>query len=64
MKSELVQRVGRTIEKYHMAHKGERLLVGLSGGADSVCLLHFLQYLAKKQHFALAAVHVNHGLRG
>ncbi|MBP5403883.1 MAG: tRNA lysidine(34) synthetase TilS [Elusimicrobiaceae bacterium] len=39
------------------------VLVGLSGGADSVCLLHFLQYLAKEKHFALAAVHVNHGLR-
>jgi len=42
----------------------EVVLVGLSGGADSVCLLHFLQYLAKEKHFALAAVHVNHGLRG
>ena len=40
------------------------VLVGLSGGADSVCLLHFLQYLAKEKHFALAAVHINHGLRG
>ncbi len=40
------------------------VLVGLSGGADSVCLLHFLQYLAKEKHFALTAVHVNHGLRG
>lgn len=40
------------------------VLVGLSGGADSVCLLHFLQYVAKEKHFALAAVHVNHGLRG
>lgn len=39
------------------------VLVGLSGGADSVCLLHFLHYLAAKQHFALAAVHVNHHLR-
>lgn len=41
----------------------DSVLVGLSGGADSVCLLHFLQYLAKDKHFALAAVHVNHGLR-
>ena len=46
-----------------ISHK-DVVLVGLSGGADSVCLLHFLQYLAKEKHFALAAVHVNHGLRG
>ena len=39
------------------------VLVGLSGGADSVCLLHFLHYLSSTQHFALAAVHVNHQLR-
>lgn len=47
-----------------LVHRKDCVLVGLSGGADSVCLLHFLQYLAKEKHFALAAVHVNHGLRG
>ena len=40
------------------------MLVGFSGGPDSVCLLHFLHYLAGKKHFDLAAVHVHHGLRG
>lgn len=42
----------------------DAVLVGFSGGADSVCLLHFLNYLAKEKHFRLAAIHVNHGLRG
>lgn len=42
----------------------DAVLVGFSGGADSVCLIHFLHYLAKEKHFRLAAVHVNHGLRG
>ena len=42
----------------------DAVLVGFSGGADSVCLLHFLHYLAKEKHFRLAAVHINHGLRG
>lgn len=44
--------------------RNDCVLVGLSGGADSVCLLHFLHYLAKEKHFALAAVHINHQLRG
>ena len=42
----------------------DTVLVGLSGGIDSVCLLHFLRYLAKEKHFRLIALHVNHGLRG
>ena len=44
--------------------RADAVLVGFSGGADSVCLLHFLRYLAAEKHFALAAAHVNHGLRG
>lgn len=44
--------------------RSDCVLVGFSGGADSVCLLHFLHYLSKEKHFALAALHVNHGLRG
>ena len=49
---------------WKMIDRKDCVLVGLSGGADSVCLLHFLQYLSKEKNFALAAVHVNHGLRG
>jgi tRNA(Ile)-lysidine synthase len=52
------------------AHKliapGQRVLVALSGGPDSVALLHCLIELARKRdlEFSLAAAHLNHGLRG
>ena len=44
--------------------RGETVLVGFSGGPDSVCLIHFLRHLASKQHFEIIALHVHHGLRG
>jgi tRNA(Ile)-lysidine synthase len=43
---------------------GKRILLALSGGADSVALLHALAALRRKFHFELAAAHLNHGLRG
>lgn len=52
------------MEQYHMVNQGERVLLGLSGGADSVCLFHMLRQLQKPLQFSLLAVHVNHNLRG
>ena len=43
---------------------GNRLTIGLSGGVDSVVLLHALAMLSKEMQFMLAAVHVNHGISG
>ncbi len=43
--------------------QGGRILVALSGGADSVALLHALAALRRKFHFELAAAHLNHALR-
>jgi tRNA(Ile)-lysidine synthase len=42
--------------------RGKRLAAGLSGGVDSVALLHVLHGLAPKFGYRLSAIHVNHGL--
>ncbi|HXV60838.1 MAG TPA: tRNA lysidine(34) synthetase TilS [Vicinamibacteria bacterium] len=55
----LVRRVSATIERYEMVSPGERVLVGVSGGADSVALA---QVMAELGH-PLAVAHLNHGLR-
>src|ERR1700751_3896212 len=44
--------------------RGKRILLGLSGGADSVALLHALTALRRRFQFELRAAHLNHGLRG
>ncbi|MDR0291459.1 MAG: tRNA lysidine(34) synthetase TilS [Elusimicrobium sp.] len=50
-------------ENSKVFRRGDRVLAGVSGGADSVALLHFLKKLSEKNRFALYACHVNHNLR-
>ena len=47
----------------HLIEPGETVQVGVSGGADSVCLLYVLSQLRSDLQFELEAVHVNHNLR-
>lgn len=57
-------KVSAFMDEYQMLQNGGRVLVGLSGGADSVALLCILQDMAKANPFMrIAAVHVNHMLR-
>ena len=51
------------MEKHQMVSPGHRVLAGVSGGADSVCLLFLLLEYKKQVPFELAVVHVNHGIR-
>ncbi|MBQ2274655.1 MAG: tRNA lysidine(34) synthetase TilS, partial [Clostridia bacterium] len=47
-----------------MIQKGDKICVALSGGADSVALLHVLYSLKDELDFSLSALHINHMLRG
>lgn len=46
-----------------MVTPGDRILIGISGGADSVCLLDLFRVVAKKWRFELFGIHINHQLR-
>lgn len=59
-----MQKVFDYIRKHHMIEANERVIVGVSGGADSLCLLFVLKELAAQMPFELTAVHVEHGIRG
>ncbi|MBQ9858545.1 MAG: tRNA lysidine(34) synthetase TilS, partial [Oscillospiraceae bacterium] len=52
------------IEKNSMISKGDTVLAAVSGGADSVCMLHILLELSKEHNFTVCAAHFNHTLRG
>jgi len=54
--------IKNTIEKHGMACAGDKIIVALSGGADSVCLLYAL--LESGDVYAIEACHINHRLRG
>ena len=54
----------RTITEYEMIARGERVIVGVSGGADSICLLDMLREYRLEYPFSIIVVHVEHGIRG
>lgn len=54
----------QTIWTHNMLKQGDSVIVGLSGGADSVALLCVLYALKEKLGIVLSACHVNHNLRG
>ena len=64
MRDELPRRVAAFMEQYRMLAAGDRVLVALSGGGDSMCLLHLLCSLADSYGISVCAAHLNHCLRG
>lgn len=56
--------VRTTIRRYDMLRRGDRVLIALSGGADSVFLVRALVYLGREYDLDLAVAHLEHGIRG
>ncbi len=60
----MLDKVLEFIKKEQLVQAGETVAAGVSGGADSICLLSVLYALRERLGIRLAAVHVNHGIRG
>ncbi len=58
------EKVLKAINDHKMLVNTEEVVVGFSGGADSVCLLSILNNLKESFGYSLKAVHINHGIRG
>ena len=52
------------IKRYQMIDPNDLVLVGVSGGIDSVVLLHVLMHLRERLHIRLHVAHLNHQFRG
>jgi tRNA(Ile)-lysidine synthase len=59
----MINKVLNYVKEYQMIEAGDMVVAGISGGADSVCLLFVLLEIRKKIPFTLRAVHVNHKIR-
>lgn len=64
MLTNMLDRIAGFINRYRMFTPGQRVGVAVSGGADSVFLLHILREFALRWDLGLSVVHVEHGIRG
>ena len=60
----MLKEMQKRMEELHMVAPGDKVLVAVSGGADSLCLLIALHALKQEMCFELEVVHVEHGIRG
>ncbi len=60
----MIDKVSKYIDENNLITEGDKIVVGVSGGADSVCLLHILNELYQNKAVQLLVAHVHHGIRG
>lgn len=61
---DMMKKILDYMNKNRMFEQGDRVVLGVSGGADSVCMLHLLNSLKQQLGITLYVVHINHGIRG
>lgn len=60
----VIEKIKQTIERENLIENKDKILVALSGGPDSVCLLHALKKLETYYNIKIYAAHLNHKIRG
>ena len=63
LSQDIINKVVTTIQKYTMLSGEEKILIGISGGPDSVCLTNVLHLLKERYKTELHALYVDHSLR-
>ncbi len=64
MSNDIRKRFLKFIKEKNIVKSGDKILVGLSGGPDSVCMLNLLCSIRDEEKIEVAAAHINHMLRG
>ena len=59
-----IDKIKQYIDEKKLFSFGDHVIIGLSGGADSVCLLLVLKRLQQIYNLSITAIHVHHGIRG
>lgn len=61
----LKEEVVSTINKYNLIENGDKIVLGVSGGPDSICMLNILNQIREEEtiDFEIVVAHINHGLR-
>ena len=52
-----------TIKKYNLIKDNDKIVIGVSGGPDSMCLLNIMKNIKDKMNFKIYVVHINHMIR-
>ena len=60
----MIEEVLKTIEQYNLIEDGDKIVLAVSGGPDSIAMLDILRQLRDEIKFEIYVVHINHNIRG